>query len=635
MSPFLRCCLALVFACNSWACGSDSDSDGDPGSGGGSGNGGSSGSGARSGSGGSGAFADCGGKMFAANGTLDEAEYEKQATLWDAPTIDCRLGPKYEELHAGDLDERPTAWPAPEQDYGGGLLCKKYQLGTPDVCPSGSCDFGSTSGQVGYATDDANDDGMNRIQTYGYEHGVICENVQTGDWLKSSQDNVYDPGYAFDPAIPVWEAATGLELRLPRDFNRTEMVQTNGGVGIFVNGLVGATGNQTSGDKAPYFELPAGKVPTAVAMTTWNEFALVTLWDTNTHSGQLAVFALRANKPEAFSLPYFAMANEAGFTAIHLMGYVDLPDMKTPTAVAVSGNNGRVGGPSQGAIGNTFANIENDPDLKQQLQRDDGERILASSGHAVVLSRWENKVTFVDLRPLFQFVRSAYFADQASWDASKVATDWPHTFETAPDAKPVVVTTLDIDAPTVARVGNKAGPFDDGQAKPLKALVGTVSGDIVLFNLDAFSAEERPVPPSSIVEVGRKKVCDNITSLVLSGAYNFGNSGIVACRGSRSVQSFSVEEAGITDGRVLTDTGLADPVVIDRSDRGPVWTIGDFSGKRVLNFRLGPTEDNAGKPPAGYGCGEGGADADCDPAELGGVLDLPGGVYLISTSNVN
>ena len=31
------------------------------------------------------------------------------------------------------------------------------------------------------------------------------------------------------------------------------------------------------------------------------------------------------------------------------------------------------------------------------------------AGQAVIASRWENKVTFLDLRPLAQFVRNVYF----------------------------------------------------------------------------------------------------------------------------------------------------------------------------------------------------------------------------------
>jgi hypothetical protein len=459
--------------------------------------------------------------------------------------------------------------------------------------------------------------------------------VQTGTWLKNSQGGVYDPSYPFDPSIPVWEAATGLQLRMPNDFARTEMVETNGGLGTFVNGLVGATGNQTSADTAPYFQLPAGKVPTAVALSTWNEIALVTIWDTEEHKGQLAVFALRGPNPPAHSLPYFALANEAGFDQIHLLGYVELPDMATPTAVAVAGNNGRVGGSVHANLGFQYADVENDPELMEHLQRDNGERVVASSGHAVVLSRWENKATFVDLRPLFQFIRKAYFSSPESWDQAKVASDWPYTFDANPEATPVVVTTLPVESPTVVRVGNKPGAFDEGLAKPVKALVGTVSGEVVVFDLDAFSAEERPVPASAVVELTRAKICDNITSLTLTGQYNFGNSAIVACRGSRSVHDFDVEEGGIVVGRTLTDTRLDDPVVIDKSRRASVWTIGNFTTSKVVNFRVGPTENNENKSPAGYGCGEGGADATCAMPEVGGELELAGGVYLISTSNVN
>lgn len=52
------------------------------------------------------------------------------------------------------------------------------------------------------------------------------------------------------------------------------MHETNAGIMIFPDGLVGATGNQTAGDSKPYLELPANKVPTSVALTLYNEFAL-------------------------------------------------------------------------------------------------------------------------------------------------------------------------------------------------------------------------------------------------------------------------------------------------------------------------------------------------------------------------
>ena len=87
--------------------------------------------------------------------------------------------------------------------------------------------------------------------------------------------------------------------------------------------------------------------------------------------------------------------------------------------------------------------------------------------------------------------------------------------------------------------------------------------------------------------------------------------------------------------RKLRDARIGDPVVVDVNDRGPVVTVGDFDGKKLTTFRVGPTENNAGKPPANYGCGMGGADAMCASFECGGELSLPGAVYFLGTTNVN
>ena len=55
----------------------------------------------------------------------------------------------------------------------------------------------------------------------------------------------------------------------------------------FPDGLVGATGNQTSGGSNPRAMLPPNKVPTSVVVTGYNELALVTVWDTETFQGQV------------------------------------------------------------------------------------------------------------------------------------------------------------------------------------------------------------------------------------------------------------------------------------------------------------------------------------------------------------
>jgi hypothetical protein len=572
-------------------------------------------------------YAACGGAIFdAKTGALDEKEYRRQARLWDKATIDCRLGPKYADLHATP-EQFPTAW-EPEHKPGMGYLCKKsYELS--GTC-NGACDYGSTSGQVLYAPDSTSEPGVDRVQTYGYENGTICESPQAGDWLGGPHP---------DPAVVQWAKELGHPVLWPNAFHQTELYETNGGILTFPDGLVGATGNQTSGGSNPKIVLPQNKVPTSVAVTGYNEFALVTIWDTDALKGQVAVFALRADSPEAFSVPYFALPNEAGFKNIHLMGYVDLPDMVAPTSITAIGNNG--GTPGGHVIGFEFGN-KNDPTkniatsdaARSAFARDDSERWVASSGQAVVASRWENKITFLDLRPLFQFVRNAYFGSKDQLDKSVGQDTWAYTFETSPEAMPAVVTTLPMKEPTVLRAGNMLSPFADGLQKSLHAFVANVDGEVHLFDISGFDRDApRPIPASSVKEIAMVQAGKNITGMRKSGHAN--TSVIVASRGDRAVQWLEVQKDGFVIARTFRDSRMADPVVVDPNDRGPIVTVGDFASSKLLNYRVGRTENNGGKPPADYGCGKDGADTDCKDGEFGGELSLPGAVYYVGTTNVN
>ena len=191
--PIFALQLALCHA----ACGSDaantpgSSSGGSAGSGGSSaGSGGSSaGSAGGGGAGAPGSFADCGGRIVdSQTKTVNADEYRRQARLWDRATIDCRLGPKFVELHPGDADARATAYEPEHKQATGGYLCPRYELS--GTC-SGNCDYGSTAGQVLYAPDDSAGTGVDRIQNYAYEKGVICESIQSGGWLGGPHP---DPG---------------------------------------------------------------------------------------------------------------------------------------------------------------------------------------------------------------------------------------------------------------------------------------------------------------------------------------------------------------------------------------------------------------------------------------------------------
>jgi hypothetical protein len=544
-------------------------------------------------------------------------------------TIDCRLGPRFADLNPGDTGARPTAYEPEHQAGTDSYLCPTHELS--GMC-NGNCDYGSTAGQVLYAPDEASGTGVDRIQNYAYEKGTICESLQSGGWLGGPHP---------DPGLGTWTTALGHPVLLPNGFSQTEFVETNAGIMIFPDGLVGATGNQTSGDTKPYFQLPPNKVPTAVAVSTYNEFAFVTIWDTDAVMAQVAVFALRADKPEAFSVPYFALPNEAGFSAIHLMGYIDLPDLKTPTAIAVSGDNGNtpgghVPGFEYGNQNDPTQNIMTSQAARDGLSREDYERRVPMAGQIVIASRWENKVTFLDYRPLAQFVRSVYFGPDDARRLSAAAKDvWPFTFETSPEAKPVVVTTLTVPHPTVVRVDNQGNGNGKDLQKPLKAWVGNLDGEVRIYDISSFALDApRPIPADGIKEIGKVQAGRNLTSMSRQG----GGQVLVASRGDRRVEWVGIDGADPTALKVLrtlVDSRFDDPVVVDASDRGPVVTIGDFAGKTLYNFRVGRTENNGGKPPADFGCGKDGVDAECKDFEFGGKLAVPGTPFFVGTTNVN
>lgn len=563
-------------------------------------------------------FAACGGAIFTSDGTFVPDEYVRQARLWDRDTIDCRLGPDFETLHPDAPEDRPTAWEPPHMPSPDGwYLCPTHELS--GTCDPG-CDYGSTAGQVLYAPDDPSDPGVDRVQTYAYESGRICEAPLSGGWLQGPHP---------DPGIDVWSTALGRPIGFPNGFSQSEMHETNAGIMIFPDGLVAATGNQTAGDTKPYFQLPANEVPTAVSLTLFNEFAFVTIWDTDALAGKIAVFALRAVEPAAFSVPYFGLANEGGFTNIQLLGYIDLPDMKTPTGISANGNNG--GTPGGHVIGFEFGNMMDDPAVRQAFARDDNERWVPTKGHAVAISRWEGKATFIDVTPLFQFVRKVYFGSDADWQLAKNQEVWPFSFESNPEMVPQVVATLDVEKPAAVRIGNMPDN-SPGLGAPFKAWIADQPGTLHFFDMTAFASDPRPVPAESIVEIATLEVGETLTAMSLLG---WNNDAVLASRGDRSVAWVHVGETEATVTTRLRDTRLQDPVRVDSNDRGPVVTVADFHGKQLVTFRVGRTEDNGGKPPANYGCGEAGADTDCVSFECGGVLPIAGMPFFVGTTNVN
>ncbi|MEO7110350.1 MAG: hypothetical protein ABI183_07945 [Polyangiaceae bacterium] len=606
------------------------------------------------------AFDACGGKIFDANGNIDSAEYAKQATLWDRATIDCRLGPRFSAFHPGDADNaRATATGFDQKSDPKDQLCSTYEFGTPGKC-TGAC-FGSTCGQVAYAPDDATDPGMDRVQTYGFDNNTSCIQPARGNYLGGPHP---------DPGITAW-LANDSGLHLPRAVGRTRFVESNDAIVAFVDGFIGGTGTQTSGDTKPFTKLPANKIPTSVALTTFNEFALVTVWDTQAIAGQIAVFALQSVGPPAFATKYWAVPGEGGFGGIQLLGFIDLPDMKAPTAIAAAGDNGSFAGqnalqsfpqfakPADDLVTEIVNNTGNNPSAWIGAPGQDSQYVFANAGTAIVASQWENEITFVDLGPLFRFVRSKYVTPIADAVAAKKANDaatvttaenafnqaaistgaWPYDFTTNPEMKPIVIGSIASPSPRVVAVANRpaTGDAKAGMRNKLKAWVGGYDGTFTAY--DATSSGGLPARDAGIdspniasfAPLGHVQADPNPNALRLVGAYNLGDSFITVSRANRSVQWITAGETDITVTESLRDSQMSDPVDVDPNARFPydepgfagMVTVADFDGKQIASF---VDDDSA--------C-DGGPDTTCRVHRFAGSLAFPGTIYRLDTTNVN
>jgi hypothetical protein len=103
----------------------------------------------------------------------------------------------------------------------------------------------------------------------------------------------------------------------------------------------------------------------------------------------------------------------------------------------------------------------------------------------------------------------------------------------------------------------------------------------------------------------------------------------VACRGDRSVMACHTYNGQGMVHMTIRDSRMGDPVAICTAVRGPILTVADFSGKKILSFRIGDLVD--ARNNVTYKCGASGT----DKFEFAGELDLPGTPFLVGSANVN
>lgn len=510
-----------------------------------------------------------------------------------------------------------------------------YQLGGPD---SNQNDFSSNQAQILHVADNAANVGVDIVTPLYMGHGTYSEKPQL-PW-------VYYGGGSPDPDAAGYAATNGGALRQPTAVGRSYGFHgwASNDLVAFQSGLIAAFGTNTSRG-AVSVKLPANKVPTAVAVTDNNEFALVTVWDTDALKGQVAVLALGSDKNTDsgdWSALYPGLRNRGWFSFIKVLGYVDLPGVTQPTEISASTDFAASLDAYQGWMrspdGSNGRYLENQLTLSNETNRQSfvsgtNQNRYSKGGFAVITSKAEKKVVFLDLKPLFDQVRTMYFTSRSNFDLTQNVGQqpgqWPYAFSVAPASAPVVVKTVDIaQAPTAVRTSLVPGVN--------QAYVATQDGNLHLFSVGGYGTTSGGTP-TAIAEVGSVAVGGNPTSIAyVKNKYNapstLGTQLLVVVRGERAVKWVSLNGNSGSVFKTLLDTRLKDPVWVEDNDnhgtQSSLVTVADYTGKQVLNYRYGPVVyyTNGGMT---YGVGANGqAEFEC-----GGSYSVAGYPFQLTGAN--
>jgi hypothetical protein len=422
----------------------------------------------------------------------------------------------------------------------------------------------------------------------------------------------------------------------------------------YQNGVIATSGTNTSGNKS-FVQLPASKVPTAVAMTNDSEYALVTVWDTSLLKGQVAVIALAGlcdgctpsnpggwyNWWNEWNGVYPGLPNMGDIAFMKILGYVDLPGMTAPTGIAVTTGMHpfktiMVGGDFMGS-----ANSPLSANWTKFASGGSNYATYAKGGVAVVTSKSEQKVAFVDLKPLFSFVNGVYFSNR-NGETTSVGTgdaQWPYTFANTASQTPTVIKTVSLaNRPTAVKAAVSGGS--------LQAWVATQDGTLHIYSLGGYAPGESAASPSAgaIAELGSVAgIGRNPTSLATSrnepgASIDAPNQQvIVASRGDRTISWVRFSGNGGSVVRSFQHSLLMDPVGVEDSDNfansNNVLSVADYNGKAVRNYRYGPVIfADGGSCPNASSCPVQATGS--TPVEYGGAMTTAGKPFQVSTANV-
>ncbi|SCK62209.1 hypothetical protein VAR608DRAFT_7393 [Variovorax sp. HW608] len=540
-----------------------------------------------------------------------------------------------------------------------------WSVGGPPSSSAGS--FSSNLANAAFVADDTSQRvGVSDIQVSNYMYNVFAQLPQL-NWTRAAVtgggiDSINVMGYRDQHLVSSDPIAVGRCAGRPAFCSE--------GLVAFQNGVIGTVGSNTARNQATV-QLPANKVPTAIAMTNNSEFALVTVWDTQALKGQVAVIALAGlcdgcdpynsaqhtgyaawyNYWQEWMGVYPGLANMGDIAFMKILGYVDLPGMAAPTEIAVTTGMDQFKSLNQtGSNVGQFVGYANSP-LSSNWQKfasgGANQYNYAKGGVAVVISKSEQKATFIDLKPLFSYFNGMYFSSNVNQTTNigQSANQWPFTFDVQASQTPTVLKTVSLGARPTAVKTTVFGSTP-------RAWVATQDGTLHIYSLDGFTPGDgysmvANPPASNIAEVGTVTgIGRNPTSLGTSKGEPGGFSGepnnqqvIVASRGDNKINWVRFASNGNSGSvvRTIQHSEMKDLIAVEDADnfanQGYVLSALDYAGKAMRNYRYGPVIFSDGGACAGpTGCPINAINGAA--AEYGGAMALPGKPFQMSTSNV-
>lgn len=591
------------------------------------------------------------------DGTLNWTKWAQVAANYhNATGLAYRLGPSFTDLNGTAPVSFPTIYqPDPQGLWrGGDAQLANAVCQTSDKLPRSEAEEKAIADYVGnfqmsgqmlflpdpgtleyYTAGSANtrtfDSALGlKTDAQGNQRHGLCLRIRVGwfnDWW--NRNNISNPTTPAvrrlreaDPKLPVPPIATA----------RGGIQASVTGFLAFQNGVIAAagTGNdpycngfESGIECEPSMKLPEGKVPTALALTAMNEFLFATVWDVKAKKGQLAVIAIGPTNPANIGKQELdtSYAGRDGWGAqswptikqMKLLGFVDLP-MSAPSSLSVAISSGT----------QKFRGYEGwHEDLRQQSVRDawynrawnDGDlntqwKQLASAGYAVVASRAENRVAFVDLRPLLNYYRKMYLTTQANFDQTADNRQgpgpylWPYTFDSVPEQKPTIASVISVPQPTAVHSPQRMNGTDslsgwdglDWNYRYTQAWVASMDGTVRVYDVTSLGDPTKtpvgPKTPKFTVKVGPNPV--QLTSPISNTLPN--DDIFVVSRGSREVTCIQY------NGKVkaiLKDDRLKDPVFLTIGGDGA--GFGGSGAGKALGARVLSILDYNGKTVHAYG----------------------------------